>query len=24
VVVIGIIVIGTLWVMHNMNVHMMH
>ena len=24
VVVIGIIVVGTLWVMHNMNVHMMH
>ena len=24
VVVIGIIVAGTLWVMHNMNVHMMH
>ena len=23
-VVIGIIVAGTLWVMHNMNVHMMH
>ncbi|MGD5182340.1 cytochrome o ubiquinol oxidase subunit IV, partial [Xanthomonas citri pv. citri] len=22
--VIGIIVAGTLWVMHNMNVHMMH
>jgi len=24
VVVIGIIVAGSLWVMHNMNVHMMH
>ncbi len=24
VLVIGIIVAGTLWVMHNMNVHMMH
>ena len=24
VVVIGIIVVGTLWVMHNMNVNMMH